>query len=68
MNESDKIRDNIMMQVEITCTKCGRTDTDFSDEFYFSEKLIKEGWRATLNNIYCPYCALILKPKKIKKV
>ena len=47
----------------ITCSSCGKDEQTYnSDAYYDQDKFFEKGWRATVDNVYCPECA----PKKLK--
>ncbi len=49
---------------DITCTKCGATDTKFDEAYYVKDDFYKKGWRVIDDeNVYCPRC---VKKKSIK--
>ncbi len=51
--------------IECTGKNCSNSVTEEygGDVFQFAKDMIKEGWRTTKQNIYCPKCA---KKKGIK--
>jgi hypothetical protein len=65
-NELDRISEAIEIECSIQCSKCRKIKSTMqTDEYYYGEELLESGWRATINNIYCPECAKkYLKPKK----
>ncbi len=54
----DRISENMHLFSYIDCSKCGKNDQRVAiDEIDSAKGLLKNGWRATKNHIYCPDCA-----------
>ena len=59
--------DNVYSEHTVMCSLCGDHLSQLNtDDHDFAERCIRDGWRATDNNVYCPSCASKrLKPKKV---
>ncbi len=66
--ELSNMRDNVYTECSINCSICKDDLCEFNtNDIDFVERCLRDGWRATGNNIYCPICAKKrLKPKNKK--
>jgi hypothetical protein len=68
-HEPIELLDYCETTVDICCSKCGTTDTVCClDDYNAVEEFFKKGWRATLQNCYCPKCAMKYIKGKLKPI
>jgi DNA-directed RNA polymerase subunit RPC12/RpoP len=64
---ADKILPFLDTHVDATCTKCKNSTTlHQTDEYWACDELLKRGWYATQDNLYCPKCQKA-RLKKLKQ-
>ena len=54
----DKIQEAILVECSIQCQKCKKEKKEYdTDDYYFAEKLIREGWTFKRDRILCDDCS-----------
>jgi len=66
--QQDKIIPFLNSEVYVECTKCNSAAGFFQlDDYDAADELVKLGWYATENNIFCPKCQKNRKKTKVNK-